>query len=104
MHYIENDWFTSNWLWILVFFIGSVVLISYINNNKSLLKKATLSFFAVLIVTLAASFYSPNFISINASKITFSEVAAENMDAKSPALFSNFINILWEVLSNKINK
>ncbi len=104
MHYIENDWFTSNWLWVLLFFIGSIVLISYINNSKSLLKKAMVSFVAILIVTLVASFYSPNFISINANKITFSEVGTENMDAKSPALFSNFINVLWNVLSSKINK
>ena len=104
MHYIENDWFTSNWLWVLLFFIGSIVLISYINNSKSLLKKAMVSFVAILIITLVTSFYSPNFISINANKITFSEVGTENMDAHSPALFSNFINVLWNVLSSKINK
>lgn len=104
MHYIENDWFTSNWLWVLLFFIGSIVLISYINNSKILLKKAMVSFVAILIITLVTSFYSPNFISINANKITFSEVGTENMDAQSPALFSNFINVLWNVLSSKINK
>ena len=104
MHYIENDWFTSNWLWVLLFFVGSIVLISYINNSKSLLKKAMVSFVAILIITLVTSFYSPNFISINANKITFNEVGTENMDAQSPALFSNFINVLWNVLSSKINK
>jgi hypothetical protein len=104
MHYIENDWFTSNWLWVLLFFIGSIVLISYINNSTSLLKKAMVSFVAILIITLVTSFYSPNFISINANKITFSEVGTENTDAQSPALFSNFINVLWNVLSSKINK
>ena len=104
MHYIQNDWFTTNWLWVLLFLIGSIVLISYINNRNDLLKKALVSFIIVFIFTLGLGFYSPNFISLNATKISFNEVTPENIKGESPAFFSNFLGAVWDVLSSKINK
>ncbi len=104
MHYIQNDWFTTNWPLVVLFLIASIVLISYINNRNDLLKKALVSFIIVFIFTLGLGFYSPNFISLNASKISFNEVTHETSNADSPAFFSNFLGVLWNVLSTKINK
>lgn len=104
MHYIQNDWFTTNWLWVMLFFIGSVMVIAYINNRNSLLKKALVSFVSVFVITLSLAFYSPDFITLNSGKMVMQEVATENIKAESPALFSNVLSFVWSVFSSKINK
>ena len=104
MHYIQNDWFTTNWLWVMLFFIGSVMVVAYINNRNLLLKKALVSFVSVFVITLSVAFYSPNFINLNAGKMAMNEVATQNIKAESPALFSNVLGFVWSIFSSKINK
>jgi cell division protein FtsL len=40
MHYIQNNWFVMNWLWMIILCAIGVALVAYINNRTVLLKKS----------------------------------------------------------------
>ena len=104
MHYIQNDWFNTNWLWVMLFFIGSIAVIFYINNKSLLLKKALISFSLFFVFTLVLSFYSPNLFSMKGKDLSLTETSIDNYKIESPSVLTNVLNYVISIFSSKINK
>lgn len=101
MHFIHSNWFGTNWLWILLFFIGSIIVIAYINNKKQLYKNAIISFISVFVFTIGVAFYSPDFININNNNISIGNIAEK---ATSPTVFTNILGYIVDIFIKGINK
>lgn len=49
MHFIQNSWFTHNWIFLLLFMCGVVAVVAYINNRRKLYQFAVTGFVTTLL-------------------------------------------------------
>jgi|688.fasta_scaffold415542_3 amino acid permease len=102
MHYIQNNWFVMNWLWMIILCIVGVALVAYINNRTVLLKKSLVSLTAILVITLSISFTNVKVNPITLETTIMNSISDNNNQVESSGIFSKAFNLMLDVLKDRI--
>jgi membrane-bound ClpP family serine protease len=102
MHFIQNSWFTHNWIFLLLFLIGSVAVIAYINNRK-VLYQYTSGFFLLLLGLIFYFVLLPEMNeSLSLGDNLISSISIGKSAAEKISTFSKFINFLLDIIKDKL--
>jgi hypothetical protein len=102
MHYIQNNWFVMNWLWMIILCIVGVALVAYINNRTVLLKKSLVSLTTILVITLSISFTNVKVNPITLETTIMNSISDNNNQVESSGIFSKAFNLMLDVLKDRI--
>lgn len=103
MHYIQNNWFSDNWLLIILIFLGALTLIAYINNKKQMLKKAfiTLSVYTGFIITLTC--LAPSYGPLRLEKQLLPEFSSSENSIENATVFSQIVKFVLNTIKDKLS-
>jgi hypothetical protein len=102
MHYIQNNWFVMNWLWMIILCAIGVALVAYINNRTVLLKKSLVSLTAILVITLSISFTNVKVNPITLETTIMNSISDNNNQVESSGIFSKAFHLMLDVLKDRI--
>jgi asparagine N-glycosylation enzyme membrane subunit Stt3 len=101
MYFIQSSWFIQHWIFLLLFLVGSLSIIAYINDKRKLLRYATVSF----ILLVAFYMYFLVLPQINHSlALNDNLLSTFNVDKSTEekiSIFSKVINFAIGILKNK---
>lgn len=101
MYFIQSSWFTHHWIFLLLFLVGSLSIVAYINDKRKLLRYATVSF----ILLVAFYMYFLVLPQINHSlALNDNLLSTFNVDKSTEekiSIFSKVINFAIGILKNK---
>lgn len=105
MHYIQNSWFTHNWIWVFTFIILFVAIAAYINNRKGLLKKAVaaLGLFFVLSVCSSAVYFNQGKTLLTPG-LTMENNPGKQTEVDHGSFFGTFSKAILKILSDKVSE
>ena len=104
MHYIQNSWFTYNWIWIVFLMLGASTLIAYIKNRQGMMRKSLFLFAGLLLISLTISLLAPDYSLFSFAKPDLTELSHsdQNMDGNN-TIFSKILELIARILKEKLN-
>ena len=104
MHYIQNSWFTYNWIWIVFLMVGTASLIAYIKNRQGMFRKSLILFAGLLLISLSLSLFAPDYSLFSFAKPDLAELSHsdQNMDGNN-TIFSKILELIARILKEKLN-
>jgi hypothetical protein len=104
MHYIQNSWFTYNWIWIVFLMLGAATLIAYIKNRQGMMRKSLFLFAGLLLISLSISLLAPDYSLFSFAKPDLAELSHsdQNMDGNN-TIFSKILELIARILKEKLN-
>lgn len=101
MHFIQSSWFTHHWIFLLLFLVGSLSIVAYINDKRKLLRYTTASFmllFAFYMYFLVLPQINHS-LALNDNLLSTLKVGKSTEEKIS--IFSKVINFVIGILKNK---
>lgn len=101
MHFIQNIWLATHGLWVLVFFLGFLALVAYMNNKMKLLRRVT----AAIAVTCMLSFSLSFFTETSSQEVKsglMSQIQNQEDQISSGSVFSKVYDMVFTILKDKI--
>jgi cell division protein FtsW (lipid II flippase) len=104
MHYLQNSWFVTNWLWVLCVLAIAVAVIAYINNRKILLKRSMVTICLMFILSVSGTLaftgnYSNNSRVILPVENDGTQLSEQESTSMVQSVFSYIFNIAKERVS-----
>jgi len=101
MHFIQNSWFTHNWILMVLFLLGSLAVVAYINDRKKLLRYSSASFM-MLFVFVICFMLLPNIShSLSVQHDLLSSLKVGKSSEERISSFSKIIDFIVRILKDK---
>ena len=101
MHFIQNSWFTHNWILMLLFLIGSLAVVAYINDRKKLLKYSSASFLLLLLFVICFMLLPDISHSLSVQNDLLSSLKVGKSSEERISTFSKIIDFIVSILKDK---
>lgn len=102
MHFIQNSWFATNWIFLLLFLIGTLAVIAYI-NNKTKLFKYSVSCFSLLFLFILCFFLLPEINnSLSLHKDILPQLGVGDSSEENISAFAKIIEFISQIVKDKL--
>ncbi len=102
MHFIQNNWFADNWLWLLMLGTVGMAVIAYLNNRLVLLRRSLMSLLGIFMLTVTLSFSGVSVGTLSPGNSLMEKMTSETADVKSPDLISKVFTFMLDALKDRI--
>ncbi len=101
MHFIQNSWFTHNWIFLLLFLVGSLAVIAYINDKRKLLRYTSVSFIVLFVFYMCFLVLPQINHSLALNDDLLSTLKVGKSAEEKISIFSKVIDFVIGILKNK---
>ena len=102
MHFIQNSWFTHNWIFLLLFLIGSLSVVAYINHKRRLLRYTSGSFIILFVFYVCFLILPQINHSLAFNDDMLPSLKVGKSDEEKISVFSKIIDFVIGILKNKL--
>jgi hypothetical protein len=102
MHFIQNSWFTHNWIFLLLFLTASISVVAYTNNRVKLFRYSLYSFSGILFAAVYF-FLLPGIEAVTMKHTIIPELGVGSSHEERISIFSRIIDFLLSILKHKID-
>jgi len=102
LHFIQNNWFTNNWIFLLLFLLGAVVLIAYIKNRKRLFQISSVGILLLSLVGFCFILLPQIKHSMAAQSSILTELGIGKSSEENLSAFSRFIDFIVTICKDKL--
>jgi Mn2+/Fe2+ NRAMP family transporter len=105
MHYLQNGWFVTNWIWVISFLVLAVAVVAYINNKGALLKKSLVALSITFVVAVIGSLMFTHSSSIlPSSNLQLNAPNTETAQVESGSVFNKLTAYIIGIVSDKVSE
>lgn len=102
MHFIQNSWFTHNWIFLLLFLIGTFTIVAYINDRKKLLRYSSASFLLLLAFVVCFMLLPQINHSLEINHDLLPSLKVGKSSEEKISTFSKIIDFIIGIFKNKL--
>jgi hypothetical protein len=102
MHFLENNWLSDHWFWLVPLGAAALAFIAYLNNRAAMLRRSMVSAGLSLVLALGLSFSeAPSMRAMgNALAPAVQEPSAE---VSTPDFMSRVFTFMFDALREKLS-
>jgi hypothetical protein len=105
MHYLQNSWFTTNWLWVLSFIVLSIAVIAYINNKRSLLRQSLAGFGIMFILSVWGTLAYTDFSSaMPSARFPLQSTSQDVNNNQEGSVMETLFSYVYSIVKEKADK
>ncbi len=102
MHYLQNNWFSSNWFWIICILILSICVVAYLNNKKNLLKQSLIGLTIACVMSFSVSIWQIKLLQANAPGLLPLKQTEYVDPLATESVFTKIVNYVLDIIHDKI--
>jgi hypothetical protein len=102
MHFIQNSWFTHNWIFLLIFLMGVLSVVAYINNKRRLFTFASISLSSLMAFTFWFMLLPDIHQSIESSRQLLPSLNVGRSSEEQLSAFSKMIRFLADIIKDRL--
>lgn len=102
MHFIQNNWFAENWLWLLLLGTACMAIVAYLNNRLVLLRRSLFSMLGIFMLTMTLSLSGVHTGTLSPGNTMLENMTSEATDVKSPDLISRVFTFMLDAMKDRI--